>query len=128
MNGNSYQTSDTSAYNVIPWHVRGTIGWQAGPQFMTQVNLNYTGHYNFAYVTSANQNAIQQVGSFFTVDWEAQYFFPDSNKYTHGMSAQLNIYNVLDQAPPLVMVEDGFSQESADPLGRFIRLTLSKRW
>ncbi|HEV7135763.1 MAG TPA: TonB-dependent receptor [Steroidobacteraceae bacterium] len=128
VNGNSYQTSDTSAYNVIPWHVRGTIGWQAGAEFMTQANLNYTGHYNFGYVSSAGEHNIQQVGSFFTVDWEAQYFFPDSNKYTQGLSAQLNIYNLLSQAPPLVMVANGFSQESANPLGRFFRLSLSKRW
>lgn len=128
VNGDSYQTSDTSAYNVIPWHVRGTIGWQVGPQFMTQANLNYTGHYDYAYVNTAGQNAIQWVGAFVTVDWEAQYFFPDSSKYTHGLSAQLNVYNMFDKSPPLVMVADGFQQESASPLGRFIRLSLSKRW
>lgn len=127
-NGNSYLTSDTSAYNVIPWHVRGTLGWQAGPDFLTQAYLNYTGHYNWGYVNSAGENAIQQVGSFFTVDWLAQYYFPDTNSFTHGLKVQLNVDNVFDERPPLVMVTNGFVPESADPLGRFFQLTISKDW
>lgn len=127
-NGNSYLTSDTSAYNVIPWHVRGTLGWQAGPDFLTQAYINYTGHYNWGYVTSAGSKAKQWVGSFLTVDWLGQYYFPGDNKFTHGLRLQLNVDNVFNQRPPLVMVTNGFVQESANPLGRFFQLTLSKSW
>lgn len=128
INGNSYQTSDTSAYFVIPWRVRGQIGWQAGPNFLTQAYLNYTGDFHFGYTATSRQHQIQTVDSFFTVDWLAQYYFPDGNWLTHGLMAQLNVNNVLNESPPLVLQTDGFAQEAANPLGRMFELTLSKRW
>jgi iron complex outermembrane recepter protein len=121
-NGQSYFTSDTSAYNVIPWRVRATLGWQIGPDFLTQAAVNYTGHYNYGYTNSAGKSAIEWVGEFTTVDWLAQYYFP------HDLKVQLNVYNVLNQAPPLVEIAGGFVPESADPLGRLIQLTLVKKW
>jgi iron complex outermembrane recepter protein len=127
-NGNSYLTSDTSAYNVIPWHLRGSLGWQVGPDFLTQAFLNYTGHYNWGYVNTAAQKSVQWVGSFFTVDWLGQYYFPGGNRFTRGLKLQLNVDNVFDEQPPLVMVTNGFEQESANPLGRFFQLTISKDW
>ncbi|MFZ0550626.1 MAG: TonB-dependent receptor [Steroidobacteraceae bacterium] len=126
--GNSYLTSDTSAYNVIPWHVKATLGWQIGPDVFTQANVNYTGHFNYGYITSGGQNAIQWVSPFVTVDWLARYYFPGDNMFTHGLTAQLNVDNVLNQSPPLVEETGGFSPESANPLGRFIQLSLTKRW
>lgn len=128
LDGNSYQTSDTSAYNVIPWHVRARIGWQAGPNFLTQAYVNYTGHYNWGYTATSGKHQIQWVGSFLTVDWLAQYYFPGHNRFTRGLMLQLNVDNVFNQPPPMVMVTNGFSQESADPLGRMFRITVTKRW
>jgi len=127
-NGQSYFTSDTSAYNVIPWRVRATLGWQIGPDFLTQVAANYTGHYNYGYTNSTGKSAIEWVGEFTTIDWLAQYYFPDQNKFTDGLKLQLNIYNVLNQSPPFVEVAGGYVPESADPLGRLIQVTLVKNW
>ena len=56
-NGASEQSSDTSAYNVIPWHVRWTEGYQAAA-FYTQAALNYTGHYNFGYQTPSGNTTV----------------------------------------------------------------------
>jgi hypothetical protein len=33
-----------------------------------------------------------------------------------------------NQAPPLVLQAGGFSPESSNPLGRLVRLSVSKRW
>ena len=90
--------------------------------------MNYTGHFNYGYINSGGQNAIQWVSPFVTVDWLARYYFPSDNKFTHGLTAQLNVDNVLNQSPPLVEETGGFSPESANPLGRFIQLSLTKRW
>jgi iron complex outermembrane recepter protein len=123
-NGASEQSSDTSAYNVIPWHVRGTLGWQTGP-LTTQAAVNYTGHYNFGYTTPCGNTtcgAIQWVQQFVTVDLLAAYQLPDN------LRVQLNVYNVLDQSPPLIEAAGGFTTLSANPLGRLVRLSLEKKW
>jgi iron complex outermembrane receptor protein len=123
-NGASEQSSDTSAYNVIPWHVRGTLGWQSGP-LTTQAALNYTGHYNFGYVTPCGDTscaAIQWVQEFITVDLVAAYQLP------HDLRVQLNAYNILNEHPPLIEATTGFTTLSANPLGRLIQLSLTKRW
>jgi outer membrane receptor protein involved in Fe transport len=123
-NGASEQSSDTSAYNVIPWHVRGTMGWQSGP-LTTQAALNYTGHYNFGYVTPCGVTscaAIQWVQEFITVDLVAAYQLPKD------LRVQLNAYNILNEHPPLIEAAGGFTTLSANPLGRLIQLTLTKRW
>jgi iron complex outermembrane receptor protein len=125
--GNSYQTSDTSAYNVIPWHGRVTAGWQAGP-FTSQAALNYTGHYNFGYNNTAGTAAIEWVKQFVTVDWVGTWDFPQSEGLLKNSRVQVNVYNVLNQSPPLVIQAGGYSTESASPLGRLVRVTLNKRF
>jgi iron complex outermembrane receptor protein len=123
-NGASEQSSDTSAYNVIPWHVRGTLGWQSGP-LTTQAALNYTGHYNFGYVTPCGVTScatIQWVQEFVTVDLVAAYELPKD------LRVQLNAYNILNEHPPAIEAGGGFTTLSANPLGRLIQLSLTKRW
>jgi iron complex outermembrane recepter protein len=125
--GTSYQTSDTSAYNVIPWHVRATAGWQVG-QFTTQAAMNYTGHYNFGYNDTAGGAAVQWVSPFVTVDLSGIWDSPAASGWAKNLRLQLNVYNVLDQSPPLVLQAGGYSPESANPLGRLVRFTVNKRW
>lgn len=123
-NGASTQSSDSSAYNVIPWHVRGSLGWQAGP-VVAQAALNYTGHYNFGYTTpcgATNCSATQWVSPFITTDLMASYEFPQQ------LRVQFNIDNVFNESPPLSIIAGGYSALSSNPLGRFWRVTLSKRW
>jgi iron complex outermembrane receptor protein len=122
--GASEQSSDTSAYNVIPWHVRGTVGWQMG-SFSTQAALNYTGHYNFGYTTPCGATtcgAIQWVSPFITTDLVASYALPDD------LRVQVNVDNVANQHPPFVEETGGFSPLSSNPLGRLVRVSFDKRW
>jgi iron complex outermembrane recepter protein len=129
-NGASEQSSDTSAYNVIPWHVRWTEGYQSGP-FFTQAALNYTGHYNFGYQTPSGATtvgAIQWVAPFVTVDWVVSYQMPDMNWVTKNLKVQFNISNLLNEHPPMIEATTGFTALSASPLGRLFVLSLDKRW
>ena len=48
-----------------------------------------------------------------------------------GLRLQLNVYNILDEEPPLQLSTGdyaGFAPNSASPLGRTVRLGLTKRW
>jgi iron complex outermembrane receptor protein len=129
-NGASEQSSDTSAYNVIPWHVRWTEGYQAAA-FYTQAALNYTGHYNFGYQTPSGNTtvgAIEWVAPFVTVDWMVSYQLPDANWITKNMKVQFNINNINNEHPPVIEAATGFTALSASPLGRLFMLSLDKRW
>jgi iron complex outermembrane recepter protein len=137
--GLQYFQNDAGAQSIIPWHVRVSAGWQAGP-WSTQAAMSYTGHYNylytpFNYATNPNgagqPNAIQWVAPFVTVDLSAMYDFPSAAGFGKGLRAQFNVYNTLNANPPLQFVTGasaGFASESASPLGRTFRLSLNKRW
>ena len=137
--GLQYFQNDAGAQSIIPWHVRATAGWQAGP-LSTQAAVNYTGHYNylwtpFSYATNPNgaglANQLQWVSPFVTVDWSAIWDFPDSSGAKKGLRLQLNVYNIFNEAPPLELVtgaSGGFASESASPLGRTFRVSFNKRF
>jgi outer membrane receptor protein involved in Fe transport len=66
-----------------------------------------------------------------TVDVSAIWDFPNDSGPLKNAKLQLNIYNILDQAPPMQYItgaSGGFASESANPLGRTIRVSLNKRW
>lgn len=111
---------------VVPFHLRGTVGWQMG-SFNSQIALNYVGTYKFGYVNSAGTAAVQDVNAFPTVDVFGSYQLPDSF-LGGGVDVALNVYNVLDENPPLLLEAGGFSAETANPIGRMFQVTLRKQW
>ncbi len=136
--GLQYYQNDAGAQAIIPWHLRATAGWQSGP-LGAQAVLSYTGHYNYAYsaydysvnpagvATAANQ----WVSPFVTLDLLANWNFPNDSGVLKNARVQVNVYNVLDQAPPIQYItgaSGGFASEAANPLGRTIRLSIGKRW
>jgi iron complex outermembrane receptor protein len=136
--GLQYYQNDAGAQSIIPWHLRGNVGWQEGP-LSTQAVVNYTGHYNYAYsqydyTVAPNGTAtaaIQWVSQFVTVDLNGMWSFPNDSGFLKDSKVQLNIYNILDQRPPFQQVtgaSGGFASESANPLGRTIRISFDKKW
>jgi iron complex outermembrane receptor protein len=138
--GSQYFQNDAGAQDIIPWHFRYTLGLQNGP-FSQQAALNYTGHYNYLYSlynyvaspTGKTTPAIQWVQEFVTIDYSANYNFPQTSGMLKGLKVQLNVYNILGTPPPLVYItgtspSSGFNSASASPLGRAFRLSLDKRW
>jgi iron complex outermembrane recepter protein len=138
--GSQYFQNDAGAQDIIPWHLRYTLGLETGP-VAQQAAVNYTGHYNYLYSlynystspTGATTPAIQWVQEFITVDYSLNYAFPQNSGILKGLKAQLNVYNILNTPPPLVYItgtspSSGFNTASASPLGRTFRVTLDKRW
>jgi iron complex outermembrane receptor protein len=136
--GLQYYQNDAGAQAIIPWHIRGTLGWQTGP-LSTQAVVSYTGHYNYGYSkydysinpAGTATPAIQWVSPFVTVDLSANWEFQNDSGPLKNAKLQLNVYNVLDQAPPVQYItgaSGGFASESANPLGRVIRVGIDKRW
>jgi iron complex outermembrane receptor protein len=111
---------------VVPFHLRGTIGWQEG-SFNSQIALNYVGKYKFGYVTSTGAAAVQDVDAFPTVDLFGSYELP-ADFLGGGVDVALNVYNALNENPPLLLEAGGFSAETANPIGRMFQVTLRKQW
>ncbi|MFL6618463.1 MAG: hypothetical protein ACJ8MH_07670, partial [Povalibacter sp.] len=137
--GLQYFQNDAGAQSIIPWHARASVGWQQG-DLSTQVAVSYTGDYDYLYTpvdysTNPNgvslPNKIQNVDAFVTVDLNAIWDFPNESGFLQGTRLQLNVYNILDEDPPLQFSTGnygGFATPSASPLGRTFRLSLTKRW
>lgn len=122
-------TSGASYINglgIVPLHLRGTVGWTEG-RIDTQLALNYTSGYKFGYVSDAGQSLIQDVKPFPTIDWVTSWQLPLGGVAAHT-TAQLNVYNIFNEAPPLLLQNGGFAAQTANPLGRLIMLTLHKSW
>ena len=138
-NGIQFFRGDAGAQSIIPWHVRGNIGWQAG-QLSSQVAVNYTGSYDFLYnpvsyatnPNGANLTAeLQRVDPFITVDLSGIYEFSNERGALNGLRLQANLYNILGERPPFQQSSGdfpGFQTAAASPLGRTARLTLTKKW
>lgn len=137
--GVQYFQNDAGAQSIIPWHVRAHVGWASG-QLSTQLMVNYTGSYKFLYTPvnyavnpngASLPNQLQRVKNFTTVDVSAIYDFERDAGLLKGTVAQLNVYNITGQSPPLQFSTGnygGFATPSASPLGRTIRVSLTKRW
>jgi hypothetical protein len=139
-NGNQFFRGDAGAQSIIPWHVRAQAGLQSGP-FSSQAVVSYTGGYLFLYnpvdySTAPNGTnlpaVLQHVKPFITVDLNGIYEFQNQGGVSNGLRAQLNIYNIFDKPPPFQYSAatdfPGFQTAGASPLGRAIRLSLTKRW
>jgi iron complex outermembrane receptor protein len=136
--GVQYFQNDAGAQSVIPWHVRASLGWQEG-QLSSQVAFSYTGNYKYVYVPrdytvnpngATQPNQLQSVKPFETIDVNAIWDFAGDGFYK-GLRAQLNVYNIGNERPPLQYSTGnyaGFASPSASPLGRTVRLSLTKRW
>jgi iron complex outermembrane recepter protein len=138
-NGVQFFRGDAGAQSIIPWHVRANVGWQSGP-FSSQAVMSYTGKYKFLwtpvdYSTNGNgvnlANALMDVDPFITVDVNGIYDFPSESGILKGVRAQLNLYNIFNTRPPFQISSGdfpGFQTAAASPLGRTVRVSLTKSW
>ncbi len=95
-------------------------GWSAA------AFVNYTGGY-----TDLSNTADPDVEPWKTVDVNLRYDLARSAPgLLHGTSFALGIQNLFDADPPFVVTNFGigFDPVNANPLGRFVSLTVTKQW
>jgi iron complex outermembrane receptor protein len=49
-------------------------------------------------------------------------------KWFEGISVSLDIQNLFDQDPPYVNIDGGWDPGHASAVGRFVSMTVAKRW
>ncbi len=116
-----------------PLNFRGRVifGMSRGP-LGGDIAMNYDNHYKDASVPSS----LVPVASWTTVDVQARYQVPrlPSSPLAHaGLAIALSCVNCLNRPPPFVVPTDsyegvGYDAANANPLGRFVSLSIEVKW
>jgi iron complex outermembrane receptor protein len=104
--------------------IRGQLGLASG-NFAGSVFLNHVGSFNNTGVTP-----VQKVASFNTVDSHFAWTFKD-HPILKDTTLAIDVSNIFDRNPPVFYTAGailGFDPNTANPLGRVISASLSKRW
>lgn len=120
-------------YYPTRWKLRGDLGWQS-ERWSVHAALNYVN----GYTDNRDPSQLISIGSFTTVDTQLIYNLEVPTETDHSSSQiRLSIINLFDKQPPFVLNANGVGSDAGgfnyDPananiLGRFISLTLTKRW
>ena len=111
--------------NFIKTRWRGELSWVKGP-VAADLAWNHSGQFNQVYSLAAGGTNVQSVKPFDTVDVHLGYDFGD-RRWVSGTTVSLNVDNLFDKDPPLLLAGGGFSG-AASPLGRTIWAGVQKKW
>lgn len=112
------------------WKGRAFAGLTNGP-FNATLNVNYTDDYANTFAPPG----LQKVESWTTVDLALAYELSDLG-WSEGSRIGLTVQNVFDEDPPFLRTGSGsniryavgFDPANANPLGRFVLLSLTHAW
>lgn len=109
----------------VDLRMRTNFTWRPTNRIAFSTFMNYTRDY----FDKAN---LRKVGSWTTLDATFAYSFrADVNSdLLKGVSLQVSATNILGNNPPFQENSSGFGYDpaNADPMGRFLAVTLTKRW
>ena len=108
-------------------YLKSEIGVSAGG-FRAQATWNHTGGYNITPTTSVPAQA--RVKSYSTFDLFFKYDVPSESKLLKDLSLTLNVSNVFDKDPPVLLRNNPneFGFANGFTLGRLIQIGLSKKF
>jgi len=106
-----------------PVNLRARVqaAWSRGP-LETSLAVNY--------VDSYTATPTERIDAWKTVDLQATWTAPVQTGALKGLTLALSVQNLLDQDPPFYdnPTGVGYDPANADPIGRFVAATLTKRW
>ncbi|HEY5809199.1 MAG TPA: TonB-dependent receptor [Povalibacter sp.] len=109
--------------NPVDLRARAAINWRLGG-LSTNLYYNYTDGYRN---TAISPNV--EVDSYHTIDLALIYDFAGESGFWDGFSVALSGQDITDEDPPVVL--NGvvsWDNQVVSPLGRFISLSITKRW
>lgn len=107
--------------------LKSGIGLTAGG-FRAQATWNHTGGYNI--IPTASVPVQDRVKSYSTVDLFFKYDVPSESKLLQNLSLTLNVSNVFDKDPPVLLRNNPneFGFANGFTLGRLIQIGISKKF
>jgi outer membrane receptor protein involved in Fe transport len=111
----------STAGQPVDLRARFSGAWSRGP-FGVDLALNYVDSY------AATPTAT--IDAWKTVDLQATWTAPEQTGTLKGLTLALSMQNLFDQDPPFYdnPTGVGYDPANADPIGRFVAATLTKRW
>ncbi|MFL6549060.1 MAG: TonB-dependent receptor plug domain-containing protein [Povalibacter sp.] len=109
--------------NPVDLRARAALNWRLGG-LSANLYYNYTDDYRNTAITPN-----VQVDSYHTIDLALIYNFGDGPSVWDGFSVALSGQDITDEDPPVVL--NGvvsWDNQVVSPLGRFISLSVTKRW
>jgi iron complex outermembrane recepter protein len=130
--GYSQQPTPTSSsfdllntpYYPLATRLRGSVGWSFGGYSATAF-YNYSGSY-----TDNTSIPSRSIAPWSTVDLNLAYRFSTYTGSLGNSQIAINVQNLFDRSPPFYNNPLGIAYDpvNADPLGRFVLLSLRKSW
>ena len=106
----------------IDFRVRGSAGWSSNGA-SAEVTVNYVDSY-----TNNLVKPFERVDSLTTFDLHLGYEFQNDGGLLEGLSLSLDGTNIFNRRAPFVNIQNGFDPGQASALGRFVNLTVSKKF
>jgi iron complex outermembrane receptor protein len=112
---------------------RGSITWKRGPLSVIPA-VNYTGSYtnNLPIAFGGVTLPVTKIDAWVTYDLTLAFNFAEATSadWASGMNVSLNLRNLTNEAPPVVLSANGngFDPQGANPFGTIGTLQLTKRF
>lgn len=119
-----------TTYNPVDLKIRGGISWGRGA-VATNLFVNYIDAYEDNRLAGFQSAEPRKVSSWTTVDASVSYTPSSASFLLEGTRIALNVSNLLDRDPPFLLqprTAVNFDPANANPLGRFISLSLRKKF
>jgi outer membrane receptor protein involved in Fe transport len=122
-----------TVYNPVRLRARGSVDWSYhGVDVAGFVNFQGLYRDNRALAPEGGPDISPNVASWTTVDTTIAYDTgaDNGNRWKNGIRVALSVQNLLDRNPPFVAGIYGLNFDSANAtaMGRFISLTVRKKW
>ncbi len=114
-----------TTFSTLGFTGRASLGWSSGP-WAADAFVNYTDGYTNLNGQQPFPNG-QEIDSFTTIDAHLSYDF-DGEGWTSGTQVFVDVDNLLDEEPPFLNANGGFSTTDANPIGRVITFGIRKVW
>lgn len=118
-----------TAFHPVDLKLRAAAGWSR-ERWSAAAYVNYVDDYKDpgSFYSSAGR-----IASWTTIDLQVGYEWQDAyaGSWLDGLRLSLSVLNLLDKDPPAVDAAPfqlGYDAENADPLGRFLSLSVRKLW
>jgi iron complex outermembrane recepter protein len=113
--------------NPLKFRFRTTAVWDRHlPEesgFGASLALNFTNAYK-----NPGSTLLPDIGSWTTLDLQLRYHTAENSGWLGGMDIALNAVNVFNQSPPFADSSFGYDRANAQPLGRVLGLSVTKKW
>jgi outer membrane receptor protein involved in Fe transport len=114
-------------FNPPHWRAQGSLGWQHG-EFGVTTTLSYMGPLRDPRSTPALRIPGQT-----TLDLALRYRSPASAPAAlRGLDLTLSVQNLFDRPPPLIatsfVTDTPYDSTNYSPIGRFISVSIAKKW